>query len=271
MKLIFGILISCSLLFAKSDEDTDVKHMIVLFNGKTIVGYVDSLDVANVYYRLADSLEPLKLPTWKIYYIYNDFNRIFHYSLSFKENMRRISNRPGTVYTIEGDTIPYQSILTNDNFFKPEILVTTAPEKSTYYSMLNVEKVVTDYSVLEYSIERGSAYSSYVFGLALLIDLRIKDFLPQLKFFGLNKTGVTYESFVTLIPSATIGSLIWDLWKDKRSFYFTPIYEEKKFGRNMYIGSLKHILQTISDNIIFRLEKTKFGGKVVRVIRQKIS
>ena len=271
MKLIFGILIFCSLSFAKTDEDTDVKHMIVLFNGKTIVGYVDSLDVANVYYRLADSLEPLKLPTWKIYYIYNDFNRVFHYSLSFEENRRRISNRPGTVYTIAGDTIPYQSILANDNFFKPEFLVTTSPEKSTYYSMLNIEKVVTDYSVLEYSIERGSAYSSYVFGLAFLIDLRIKDFLPQLKFFGLNKTGVTYESFVTLIPSATIASLIWDLWKDKRSFYFTPIYEEKKFGRNMYIGSLKHILQTISDNVIFRLEKTKFGGKVIRVIRQKIS
>ena len=271
MKLIFGILIFYSLLFPKSETDTDVKHMIVLFNGNTIVGHVDSLDVANVYYRLADSLEPLKLPTWKIYYIYNDFNRVFHYSLSFKENMKRINNRPGTLFTIEGDTIPYKSVIANDNFFKPEILVSTSAEKSTYYSMLGIEKVVTDYSVLEYSIERGSAYSSYVFALALLLDLRIKDFLPQLKFFGLNKTGVTYESFVTLIPAATIGSLIWDLWKDKRSFYFTPVYEEKKFGRSMYIGSLKHILQTISDNVIFRIEKTEFGGKVIRLIRQKVS
>ena len=39
----------------------------------------------------------------------------------------------------------------------------------------------------------------------------------------------------------------------------------------MYIGSLKHVLQTISDNIIFRLEKTKIGGKVIQVIRKKIS
>ena len=271
MKLIFGILIFYSLTFAKNGKDTDVKHMIVLFNGKTIVGYVDSLDVANVYYRLSDSLEPLKLSTWKVYYIYNDFNRVFYYSLSFKENMQRVSNRPGKLFTIDGDTIQYQSILANDDFFKPQFLITTAPDKSIYYSMLDVEKVVTDYSVLEYSVERGAAYSSYLFGLAFLIDFRIKDFLPQLKFFGMNKTGVTYESFVTLIPGATISSLIWDLWKDKRSFYFTPIFEQKKFGRNMYIGSLKHVLQTVSDNIIFRLEKTKIGGKVIRVIRKKIS
>ncbi len=271
MKLIFAILIFCPLTFAENIEDTDVKHMIVLFNGKTIVGYVDSLDIANVYYRLADSYEPLKIPAWKVYYIYNDFNRIFHYSLSFKENMKRISNRPGTLYTIKGDTIPYQSILANDEFFKPEVLLSISPGKSTYHSMLDIEKVVTDYSILEYSIERGFAYSSYMFGLSLLIDLRIKDFLPQLKFFGLNKTGVTYESFVTLIPSATIASLVWDLWKDKRSFYFTPIFKNKKFGRNMYIGSLKHVLQTISDNVIFRLEKTKFGGKVIGAIRKKIS
>ena len=124
MKLIFGILIFYSLTFAKNGKDTDVKHMIVLFNCKTIVGYVDSLDVANVYYRLSSSLEPLKLSTWKVYYIYNDFNRVFYYSLSFKENMQRVSNRPGKLFTIDGDTIQYQSILANDDFFKPQFLIT---------------------------------------------------------------------------------------------------------------------------------------------------
>ena len=89
MKLIFGILIFYSLTFANNGKDTDVKHMIVLFNGKTIVGYVDSLDVANVYYRLSD-FEPLKL-SWKVYYIYNDFNRVFYYSLSFKETCKELA------------------------------------------------------------------------------------------------------------------------------------------------------------------------------------
>ena len=93
--------------------------------------------------------------------------------------------------------------------------------------MLDVERLLLIILYLNILLERGAAYSSYLFGLAFLIDFRIKDFLPQLKFFGNDKTGVTYESFVTLIPGATISSLIWDLWKDKRSFILLLFLSKK--------------------------------------------
>ena len=79
--------------------------MIVLFSGKTITGYVDSINVAKVHYKLEDSLSPEIIPTWKVYYIYNDFDRIFHYSRSFDENMKRINNSSGLIHTINGDSI----------------------------------------------------------------------------------------------------------------------------------------------------------------------
>ena len=56
----FAILIFCSLTFAENIEDKDVKHMIVLFNGKTIAGYVDSLEVArNKFPGVSNSLDAL--------------------------------------------------------------------------------------------------------------------------------------------------------------------------------------------------------------------
>ena len=56
--------------------------------------------------------------------------------------------------------------------------------------------------------------------------------------------------------------------QQKQSFYFTPVYEEKIFGRNMYVFSLKHIASTYAQRMIFRIEKTKLGNNVFRWIRK---
>ena len=249
-------------------DDTDVKHMIVLFSGETITGYIDSINVSKVYYRPLDSLSSSTLSTWKVYYIYNDFDRVFHYSRSFNENVRRINNSSGIIHTINNDTIRYKSIEVNSDMLNPELFVTLSTNQSKFYPMLDIEKIVTDYSIMEFSVERGFRLSFTGFFLAFLLDRRIKDFLPKFEFLGLNTNGVTYESFVHLIPIATGISMFYDHFMDKRSFYFTPVFKKEKFGRNMYVFSLRHILDTVGENLIWRVEKTKLGGKVIRWIRR---
>ena len=259
------------MLFSKVVDDTDVKHMIVLFSGKTITGYVDSINVAKVHYKLEDSLSPEIIPTWKVYYIYNDFDRIFHYSRSFDENMKRINNSSGLIHTINGDSIRYQSIEVNKDMINPELFVTLSSNQSEFYTLFDVKKIVTDYSIMEFSVERGFRLSFTGFFLAFLLDRRLKDFMPKFEFLGLNQNGVTYESFVHLIPLATGIAMFYDYFMDKRSFYFTPIFKDESFGRSMYVFSLRHILNTIEENLVWRVEQTRIGGKVFRWIRQKVS
>ena len=49
------------------------------------------------------------------------------------------------------------------------------------------------------------------------------------------------------------------------------ILKDESFGRSMYVFSLRHILNTLAENMVWKVEKTTLGGKVVRWIRQKVS
>ncbi len=253
----------------KSENDTDVKNMIVFFSGKTVTGLIDSINIGGVYYKEENSTFQEYIPLWKVFYIYNDFNRVFHYSWSFYENMRRINTSSGTIFTIKNDTIEYSEIKVNDDMIRPELYVINEKGQSDFIPLLHVEKIITDYSIMEFSIERGFRLSSTVFLISFLMDMRIKDFLPRLEYLGLKKTGVTYESLVHIIPLATFSTMIYDYITNKRTFYFTPIDKDEKFGRNMYVFSIKNIFSTFTENILWRAEKIPAAGKAFRWIRLK--
>jgi len=87
---------------------------------------------------------------------------------------------------------------------------------------------------------------------------------------GMKETGVTYESFTSLIPISVLACMVYDVIRDKNKFYFTPVYKKRKFGRKMYVFSLKHILHTQTKKLIFKVERTKLGGKVIGWIRKKV-
>jgi len=259
------------LLFStlKSDTDTDVKHMIVYFSGKTVIGLIDSINFGGVYYKEENSSFQEYIPLWKVFYIYNDFDRVFHYSWSFYENMRRINMSSGTIFTIHNDTIKYSQIKVNNNMIRPELYVIKEKEHTELIPLLHVEKIITDFSIMEFSVERGFRLSSTVFLTSLLFDMRIKDFLPKMEYLGLKKTGVTYESLVHFVPLATFSTMMYDYITDKRTFYFTPILSDKKFGRNMYVFSIRNIFSTFTKNILWRAEKIPAAGKAFRWIRLK--
>jgi hypothetical protein len=259
-----------------------VKH-----NGESIVASVDSIGMEFVHFVSKDTGDSDSLYLRDVYYIYNDFNRIFHSSWSFEQNLQKMTNRTGTIYTLSGDTINVLDIQFNNDMINPELFIKTGINQFEFIPLLHIEKINTDYSILEYSIERGFFYPFYTFLIGATLDIRLKwdkdrrmipqvwdqynDLLPNASFIGLYETGVTYKSISYIIPISVLTSMIYDLWKQKHSFYFTPVYEENKFGRNMYVFSLKHKASTYTQRMIFRIEKTKFGNNVFRWIRKNSS
>ncbi len=260
--------------------------MIVMLDGETLICNIDSISNHKVFFHQKYSLESESIGLKKVYYIYNDFNRVFHYSWSFGENIRRMENRRGMIHTIAGDTIHFTNIIFNDDMINPEIFVTINPTTSRFVPLLNIEKVVTDFTILNYSIERGFFYSFYSFLISAAIDTRLKwddarrfspqvwdqynDLLPMASLVGLSETGVTFESVSFIIPTTVLSSMLYDLWKNKHEFYFTPVFENKIFGRNMYVFSLGNITYGYTNKLIFKIEKTKIGGKVIQWVRKKL-
>ena len=278
------ILFVISATFADS-QNKDVNHMIVKYTGETLVGSVDSIGQEFVYFVQQDSVDTDSIFLRDLYYIYNDFDRIFHTSWSFDQNIKRMSHRAGKLYTLQGDTIPFIKIEFNMDRINPEVFIKTGLSESQFVPLLTIEKIVTDKSTLHYSVERGFVYSFYSFLIASTLEVGFKwdgdrraspqiwdhynDLLPKATWFGLKKSGVTYESFIFLVPLSVLSSITYDLWKKKNEFYFSPVYEEKEFGRNMYLFSLKQIAKTYSKRLIFRFEKTSIGKKLFILFRKK--
>ena len=252
--------ITCIFIFVLSiifgaEDVSRVHHMIVLHDGKTIVCDVDSISEYEAYFTPMGALTKDSLKLKDVYYIYNDFDRLYHHSWSFGENIEKMKGRTGHIYTITGDTIPFSNIEFNDEMIRPDVFITTDAGDSKFVSLFNIEKVVTDKSIMHYSIERGFSYSFFSFLLAESIVLKLNNLIPKLSLIGLHKNGPTFQSMSYLIPISVLSSMIYDLWTKKNEFYFTPVYEERKFGRNMYVFSIKHIMFTYTKSLIRKWKK----------------
>ena len=86
---------------------TDVIHIVIDHNGNTTECFVDSIGYQYVYFIPRDSVDTDSMKLKNAYYIYSDYDRIFHHSWSFEENIKRIENRTGKAYTIDGDTLDF--------------------------------------------------------------------------------------------------------------------------------------------------------------------
>ena len=275
------ILFIYSCLWSKNDHN-DVQHIIVKYNGESIVGYIDSIGYDLLYYTPKDSADTDSMHLRHVYYAYNNYKKIFHYSWSFMENIRMMVDRPATLFTSSGDTIQLNKVRFRPDMLQPEVFIQDTSYKSELISLFDIEKINTDYSIMEFSAKRGFFYSFYSFLIATTLNPAIKwnskrldlqvwdqfnELLPRLSFVGLRDTGKAYESLSFVIPTSVLLSMIYDVWKNKNEFYFTPLMEEKKFERNMYVFSFKHITKTQLSRIVYKIEKTKFGNKLVGLFR----
>ena len=62
--------------------DTDVNHVIIDHKGNSIIALIDSIDLDRVYYKNKNSTENSTMDIDKVYFIYNDYDRIYHYDWS---------------------------------------------------------------------------------------------------------------------------------------------------------------------------------------------
>ena len=267
--------------------DTDVNHVIIDHKGNSIIALIDSIDLDRVYYKKKNSAENSTMDIDKVYFIYNDYDRIYHYDWSYYENLRRIRNRTGKIITLKNDSISFKDIEFSSNRIFPEVLVHGTNDTSFYMPALDVYKIQTDYSIMQYAVERGFWYSFTTFILSAALDTRLKwdksrrfspqvwdqynDLLPALNIIGAKTTGVTYASVSYIIPISVVGSMLWDIWKDKRSFYFHPLEKNKPYPRTMYVFSPKHIIESFIHKTLVRIERSKIGRFVFTKIRKKFN
>ena len=272
--------------FSYADStDTDVNHVIIDHKGNAIQAIIDSIDMDNVYYQNKGKNKPETIDIDRVYFIFNDFDRVYHYDWSYYENMRRITNRSGKIITLDNDSINFKNIEFSSNRINPEILVHGTNDTSFYMKSLEVYKIQTDYSVLHYAVERGFWYSFSAFMLSAALDTRLKwdnsrrfapqvwdqynDLLPAVNFLNLGPTGVTYASVSYLIPLSVLVSMLWDIYKDKRSFYFHPLEKDTPYPRTMYVFSPKHLTEAFLKKSLIRIERSKIGNYIFSKIRKK--
>ena len=132
------------------------------------------MDLDKVYYTNKIDNKSSTIEVDKVYFIYNDFDRVYHYDWSYYENLRRITNRTGEIITLNNDSINFKGIEFSSNRINPEILVHGTNDTSFYMKSLEVYKIQTDYSILHYAAERGFWYSFNAFILSAAIDTRLK-------------------------------------------------------------------------------------------------
>ena len=134
------------------------------------------------------------------------------------------------------------------------------------------------------SVKGGSYYSFFTFISFTIIEIltnrdknkrlipqiwnQFDDLMPMATIIGLKNTGVTYESLTTLVPFSVLTSMAYDIMRNKNKFYFNPIYKNRKFGRNMYVFSLKKLTSNQLNKIVYVIEKTKLGNKLIGWIRK---
>ena len=89
MKHLWCIFILYNILWSRS-LNKDVNHIIVDHKGNTIECFIDSIGYEYLFFIQKDSVDMDSMKLKKVYYAYNDFDRVFHYSWSFEENVRRM-------------------------------------------------------------------------------------------------------------------------------------------------------------------------------------
>ena len=285
MKRLLEIFIFFFAFCYADSTDTDVNHVIIDHKGNAIQAIIDSIDLDNVYYQNKGKKKSESMDIDRVYFIFNDFDRVYHYDWSYYENIRRITNRSGKIITLDNDSINFKNIEFSSNRISPEILVHGTNDTSFYMKSLEVYKIQTDYSILHYAAERGFWYSFSAFILSAALDTRLKwdnsrrfapqvwdqynDLLPAVNFLNLGPTGVTYASVSYLIPLSVLVSMLWDIYKDKRSFYFHPIEKDTPYPRTMYVFSPKHLAKAFLKKSLIRIERSKIGNYIFSKIRKK--
>lgn len=279
MKSLFKLL--CLVSLATSTTFGVLKEVVVYTDGTSSVGLIDSLTTDSVYFNDFDTQTSQVKPLKGVYFIYNSFGKLLYMSRSFQDRLTQIEERGGMAITTEGDTLWYDRAAFNHNMLDPKALFYQEGVKyPRIVSLLDLQLVRSDASVMEYSVRNGFRMSMglFLFSAALETwfgyrDRKTKEttFFQGLKIMGaeagtninrflpkpvLSKTGHQYQSLTFLVPVGTMAWMIYDIYFDKRSHYLVPTQRTTPYPRDMFIFSLTEWIHERTDPYTERLKNS---------------
>ncbi len=245
----------------------DVNHVVIYYSGQSEVGLIDSMNSGTIYLTRYSDSKSMEISLSNVYMAYDDQNRLFYVSPSFRDRIDQIEEYSGEVITLEGEHLPFQSFYWNRNFIKPEVFLTTAHDSVYSVALFDISKVELDFSTLNESVAKGFHRSAGLFlGLTafetlggwrqslhhqkLISTAAAKNLgtnawdngqklLPRADIAGIKTTGVRYHSMIISFTLFTAGQMAWDIWRGNRIHYFFPKTVDERFPRSMFHFSFK--------------------------------
>jgi len=247
-----------------------VNHIIVFYDGKAKVTYIDSLNENEVFCTNKDSTKTSYLLD-QIYFIYNDFGKMFYSSPSLQFRMDYIENYGGTLISVDKDTFQYKKIEFNRNMRNSMAYITTEADSFIAVPLLNIYRIDTDLAFMEQSVKRGfyTAISGFLLATTFQIigdyfDKREpessfgqkigvlssavwdqgNDILPKVSAAGLKENGVTYQSLTFLTPISTISWMAFDYFFEWKSNYFRPFTLSEPYPKQMKVINITTLIKS---------------------------
>ena len=249
MKHYFHILILIFAFFWNVYLFADVNHVIVYTNGLTDIGLIDSLSADSVYFHDFDIKKHRAEPLKRVYFIYNDFQKLFYKSYSLRGRIELLEQRGGILKTKNDETFPFEKIHFDMKMEKPHVFLSTSNDSILSLNFLEINEVKSDLTMIENSIRKGFLSSTGIFLVGTVVEIlmdvnsvasQIGDLLPG---------GKTYQAMNLAVPLTTMGWMIYDLCKDTRTQFFCPVERDQHFPRNMFIFSFKNWTKNMWENM----------------------
>ena len=139
----------------KTTVHADVNHAIVYTNGFTELGLIDSLTADSVYYFDFDEEKHNVIPLKKVYFIYNDFQKLFYISYSLRQRIELVEERGGRVYTKSGESYDFNTIQFDLKMDTPQVYLSDHNDEVKTLNFLDIKAISSHISMLENSIRRG--------------------------------------------------------------------------------------------------------------------
>jgi hypothetical protein len=214
-----------------------------------------------------------------IYYIYNDYGVFIHQSRSMKDRMKELQQRDGYVIFNNGDTLNFDNIFFEPVMNNPDVAtfhLADSAGKAVYHSLFDIYKIRTGPSFVENSVKKGFWNGVYTIGAIVGFQMiSTKSFSPAVKLLPDMTPPIqgNYGTVVTIIPVFTLGRIVYDWYKDKRSNYFLPSNENTPFPINMFVFSFPEWVWEKSQPIIKPIMNSRlikwWKGRKLRKVQKK--
>lgn len=260
-------------------DSINIRHVMVELSGNANTVIVDSIVIDTVYYTDAMDLTKSSSLMDNIYCIYNDYGIFIHQSRSMKDRMKELQRRDGYVIFNNGDTIAFDNIFFEPVMNNPEVAtfhLADSSGKAVYHSLFDIYKVRTGQSYVENSVKKGFWNGVYTIGAIVGFQMiSTKSFSPAVKLLPDMTPPIqgNYGTVVTIIPVFTLGRIVYDWYKDKRSNYFLPSNENTPFPINMFVFSFPEWVWKKSQPIIKPVMNSRvikwWKGRKLRKVQQE--